>query len=94
MSPSEEEPDCFRLVISYQAYDGHMNMVLSDVTETITVVEPPQSAEDEPIIRVSRARSPVTQVDTFLTMQPVLLSCRPSNGIAICYSCGGTEWSW
>ncbi|PLW15324.1 hypothetical protein PCASD_18118, partial [Puccinia coronata f. sp. avenae] len=33
------------------AYDGHMNMVLADVTETITVVEPPQRAEEEPIIR-------------------------------------------
>ncbi|PLW32268.1 hypothetical protein PCANC_18981 [Puccinia coronata f. sp. avenae] len=33
------------------AYDGHMNMVLADVTETIVVVEPPQRAEEEPIIR-------------------------------------------
>ncbi|OAV99354.1 U6 snRNA-associated Sm-like protein LSm3 [Puccinia triticina 1-1 BBBD Race 1] len=33
------------------AYDGHMNMVLSDVTETITVVEPAQNPQDEPIIR-------------------------------------------
>ncbi|PLW46491.1 hypothetical protein PCASD_06297 [Puccinia coronata f. sp. avenae] len=40
------------------AYDGHMNMVLADVTETITVVEPPQRAEEEPIIRASRARNP------------------------------------
>lgn len=34
------------------AYDGHMNMVLSDVTETITIVEAPESPEGEPVIRV------------------------------------------
>ncbi|EFP81017.1 U4/U6-U5 snRNP complex subunit lsm3 [Puccinia graminis f. sp. tritici] len=33
------------------AYDGHMNMVLSDVIETITVVEPAANPDDEPIIR-------------------------------------------
>jgi small nuclear ribonucleoprotein (snRNP)-like protein len=31
-----------------------MNMVLSDVIETITVVEPAANPEDKPIIRVGR----------------------------------------
>ncbi|CAH7686569.1 U6 snRNA-associated Sm-like protein LSm3 [Phakopsora pachyrhizi] len=33
------------------AYDGHMNMVLSDVVETITVLEEPETPEDQPKIR-------------------------------------------
>ncbi|EGG07894.1 uncharacterized protein MELLADRAFT_35186, partial [Melampsora larici-populina 98AG31] len=34
------------------AYDGHMNMVLSDVTESITIVEVPESPNQEPTIRI------------------------------------------
>lgn len=33
------------------AYDGHMNMILSDVIETIRVVELASNPEDEPLIR-------------------------------------------
>ncbi|KAH9811608.1 U6 snRNA-associated Sm-like protein LSm3 [Melampsora americana] len=34
------------------AYDGHMNMVLSDVTESITIVEVPELPNQEPTIRI------------------------------------------
>jgi small nuclear ribonucleoprotein (snRNP)-like protein len=35
-----------------QAYDGHLNMVLSDVEETVTIVEVDEENEDE-AVRVS-----------------------------------------
>jgi small nuclear ribonucleoprotein (snRNP)-like protein len=34
-----------------QAYDGHLNMVLSDVEETVTIVEVEEENED-PTVRV------------------------------------------
>ena len=36
----------------FQAYDGHLNMVLSDVEETVTMVEAEDDNED-PAVRVS-----------------------------------------
>ena len=33
----------------YQAYDGHLNMVLSDVEETVTIVEVEEDNEDEAV---------------------------------------------
>ena len=35
--------------IIYQAYDGHLNMVLSDVEETVTIVEVEEDNDDEAV---------------------------------------------
>jgi small nuclear ribonucleoprotein (snRNP)-like protein len=32
-----------------QAYDGHLNMVLSDVEETVTIVQAEEDNEDEAV---------------------------------------------
>ena len=39
------------LTFGFQAYDGHLNMVLSDVEETVTIVEIDDENEDE-VVRV------------------------------------------
>lgn len=43
---------CFSSANCLQAYDGHLNMVLSDVEETVTIVEVEEENEDE-AVRVS-----------------------------------------
>jgi U6 snRNA-associated Sm-like protein LSm3 len=40
-----------------QAYDGHLNMVLSDVEETVTIVQVDEENEDE-AVRVSHPTCP------------------------------------
>ena len=39
----------FSQVNRLQAYDGHLNMVLSDVEETVTIVEIDEENEDEAV---------------------------------------------
>ena len=41
--PSHDRP-LSRLTLCYQAYDGHMNLIMSAVEETIMVVEPGEGA--------------------------------------------------
>ena len=41
--PSHDRP-WSRLTLCYQAYDGHMNLIMSAVEETIMVVEPTEGA--------------------------------------------------
>lgn len=41
----------YSVLILYQAYDGHLNMVLSDVEETVTIVEVEEDNVD-PAVRV------------------------------------------
>jgi len=36
------------------AYDGHMNMILSDVDETIQVVDEVEGADGRPVIRTAK----------------------------------------
>lgn len=40
------------MLITRQAYDGHLNMVLSDVEETVTIVEGEEDNVD-PAVRVN-----------------------------------------
>jgi len=45
---------CYACSDRLQAYDGHLNMVLSDVEETVTIVEVDEENEDE-AVRVSHS---------------------------------------
>lgn len=45
MSVTRKEGSCTRTESSLpQAYDGHMNLILSDVEETIMIVDPSEGA--------------------------------------------------
>lgn len=52
--PSHDRPRS-RLTLCYQAYDGHMNLIMSAVEETIMVVEPTEGApQGQGSVNVSR----------------------------------------
>ena len=44
-----------RLTLCYQAYDGHMNLIMSAVEETIMIVEPVEGVQGPGSVNVSRA---------------------------------------
>jgi U6 snRNA-associated Sm-like protein LSm3 len=47
-----------RLTLHYQAYDGHMNLIMSAVEETIMIVEPVEGApQSQGSVNVSRVCS-------------------------------------
>lgn len=46
----------YDLLTHMQAYDGHMNLILSDVEETIMIVDPVESGP-QPTINVCRSAS-------------------------------------
>ena len=50
------DPRCPSIVSDYcvQAYDGHLNMVLSDVEETVTIVEVEEDNQDPAVRVISR----------------------------------------
>ena len=88
-----------------QAYDGHMNLILSDVEETIMLVDTSEVAPPAGRINASLYRftkSPLLTVYPFNHFEPDirlsvtsdLLPNRSPNGRWKCSSCAETASSW
>ncbi len=77
-----------------QAYDGHMNLILSDVEETIMIVDPVEGApEGHTSVNVSLGSRPHRVFK--MTHDPQ--GCKTQNGDALCqrrWCHTGTELSW
>lgn len=75
-----------------QAFDGHLNLVLGEVEETITIVDVNEDTNEE-VIRVRYMTwSPFFRKRLLLTA--LLLLFRSSSEIPICFSCVVTVSSW
>lgn len=80
------------VVLCMQAYDGHMNMVLSEVEETIYVVEI-ADITNESVVRVSLVSS--GRNDGWkLSLMHVSWFIRLSRRITICCLSVEMEWYW
>lgn len=54
-----DNPFEVQLIWTVQAYDGHMNLILSDVEETIMLVDPESAANGQSVVNVRHHRGPI-----------------------------------
>ena len=69
LSPLHQEADRALIVRGAQAYDQHLNILLSEVEETITTVEIDEQTFEE-VVKVSRRRG--CHADLVLPAAPAL----------------------
>ena len=72
-----------------QAYDGHMNLILSDAEETIMIVDTESAPNGQSVVNV---RAATFNSSACSLLELVELGCKTENGYAFCqrrwrYSC-------